>query len=256
MIYLFIAVLLVLVLMNVFMLLVLRQMARATGKQVEKDAGRLFGMYDSLIEEKSQELQALSEEKERLEAEMPPAGRKEETPVLTALPVGISPSVGESRFQDETFSGAYRRVKKEFSFVPEELAGAVKEAVLETREEKALRQGLSSLSELLSFDNLCRISALSGEQQEALFEELLTPEQKALFRPWRESRSGMDAVAFSDWVKTELARLDTRIVVQIPGEGEKTEEGQREDGIVYEESPALCEGARILYKGRMYDFGI
>lgn len=68
MLYIFLAVMAVLLVMNVFMLLVLRQMAGATGRQIEKDAGRLFGVYDEMLEEKGRELEALQlQEAELLE---------------------------------------------------------------------------------------------------------------------------------------------------------------------------------------------
>ena len=92
MVYVFLAVLMVLVIMNVFMLFILRQMAGAAGRQIERDAGRLFGMYDRMLEEKSRRLELLKEEEEKFLLAMEKKRQKErENGFSKAVPKGPKP---------------------------------------------------------------------------------------------------------------------------------------------------------------------
>lgn len=255
MLYIFIAVLLVLAVMNLFMLFVLRQMVRLTGKQVERDAGRLFGMYDELIEKKSRQLEELEKERERIKSLSAISETEKSGAGEMSLPVQISGTVKEAPYQDEAFSRTYRRVKAEFAFSPSQLAKALKDEEAESGEERALRQVFKALEELLDFENLYRLSSLNLEQQEALLKEILSPEEAQVFCQWKKMQKSGDIVGFADWVKAENARLDSKMTVQIPLE--VLEVNEAEDGeVLYQEDSSICEGARIVYKGRMYDYSI
>ncbi|MDO4269107.1 MAG: hypothetical protein Q4C73_11600 [Eubacteriales bacterium] len=255
MLYIFIAVLLVLAAMNLFMLFVLRQMVRLTGKQVERDAGRLFGMYDELIEKRSRQLEELELEMERIGRLPGLSGSADTGAEKNPLPVQLSAGTKAAPYQDESFSRTYRKIKTEFSFSPGQLARALKDQEEESEAEKALRQTLNSLEELLDFDNLYRLSVLSSEQQETLLKELFSREEAALFHQWGQTQGSRDIVRFADWVKAEKERLDGKMTVQIPASTLAAAPADSGD-ICYQEDSSICEGARIVYKGRMYDYSI
>ena len=87
MLYIVIAVLIILVVMNLFMVLVLRQMVLSTGKQIEKDAVRLFSAYDGIIEKKSQKLRQLEEELEEKKQDQKMESTFRQVPGLPEKPV-------------------------------------------------------------------------------------------------------------------------------------------------------------------------
>lgn len=256
MLYLFIAVLAVLLIMNVFMLFVLRQMAGATGRQVEKDAGRLFGIYEEMLEEKSRQLEELCLEeeqiRERLKArELQQAASGEKGQTFAPVPPGK-----QAEFHDASFARTYNRVKETFSMPVKEAAEQFCENIpKETEEQRSRRECLESIRAALDFDNLYRISILETTRQKRLLEEIFTGEQAGILKEWRESGQGTSVTDLSDWLDVQLAFLAQTVVVKVSSAGMQPKE-QPDGPIVWEEDESICEGVKILYKDRLYDYSI
>lgn len=273
MIYMFAAVCFVLLIMNLFMLFVLRQMVKSTGRRIEKDAGRIFASYEELIEKESGRLQELMEETETLRTKREDVS----VPSVSGLPGGgqHSPSVRtiSAPFQEEDFQALYRKIKKEFQYPPEELIRNLKrETQEEVLQDRGRKQLLQSLMEMLDFEVLYQISTLTESRQREIMEEVLTGEEYGLYQEWKAAFPERDVIAFADWLALEYAKLDTVITVRIPEEREgitdpsdsredsvmtDTEEKiSGQDGVQFQTDPSICEGIRVYYRGRLYDYSI
>ncbi len=248
----FIAVFAVLLVMNVFMLIVLRQMTGATGRRIEKDAARLFGTYEELIGKKSGEVEELQQKKEELEASI--RALKEEalqTPQTGSLPVH-NPPVTQARFQEEDFFGTYSRIKESFLAEPKELVSRFKaEQAPETEEEAGLRRTLEHMRELLSFEVLYKLSILPlSLQRQVLSESFSGPEAK-VYADWAQENAG-GALEFSAWLKERSELLSDLLVVRTPEGGQKGET----ENTLWQEDGSICEGVKLRYKDRLYDYSV
>lgn len=260
MVYIFLAVLAVLLVMNGFMVIVLRQMTGATGRQIEKDAGRLFGAYDEMLEEKSRRLQELESKERELLARIQEKQRAL-APVKAAAGPAFqgSPSV-PAAFQDRHFVKMYGKVKAAFDVSGEELA----ETFLKNREpesfaEEKRRKLLKDMRELLDFDSLYRISILSGRQQKEVLQSVFSGEDGEIYREWEQEDGKNGVLGFSDWLDRQVKLSDRGLTVKA-SETKTAERGNRGrnggEDVCWEKDPSICEGVKIVYQDRLYDYSV
>lgn len=254
MIYVFLAVLAVLVIMNVFMLFILRQMAAATGRQVERDAGRIFGMYDGILEEKSRQLELLRQEEEALCRSI--EKKKEErgqNAISQTVSKGPKPQVRTAVFRDASFARTYNRVRQSFLVPAAEMVREFKEQLpAETDREREWRMCLEGIQDIFTFDNLYRISILPPERQEELLSGILDERQFALYSEWKDGHPGGSAADFSQWLDGALASVSDQVIVK--ASPEQAEE--KESGALWEADSSICEGIKLIYRDRLYDYSI
>lgn len=259
MLYIFVAVLAVLLVLNFFMLMVLRQMMGATGRQIERDAGRLFGMYDEMLEEKSRKLEELRQEEETLKARLlrcgTMAGTGTESPAISLFP---APPASPAEFQDRDFTKLYGKVKTAFSVSPEEMAQAFQSqmkqenggaALKESRETQAVRE----MREALDFESLYQLLILSKEEQRQVLDAAFGEEP--VYKAWAGAHPTGGAAAFCSWLDGQLKEAEETLVVKVSKEAALGEKAPL-DGVVWQEDPSICEGVKILYKNRLYDYSV
>lgn len=255
MLYIFVAVLAVLLILNFFMLLVLRQMMGATGRQIEKDAGRLFGMYDELLEEKSQMLESLRREEEEFKLRLSMDGKGEGKGRKSAVSFAFAPDPGPvAEFQDRDFAQLYGKVKSAFLVSPEDVAAEFKQQIGKADPaEMNVREALKDLRKTLNFESLYQLSCLPKEQQRQVLDAAFGEEP--VYQAWAEEYPERGAAAFSSWLDQALSEADGTLVIKTASaaSGEKK---KPQDGIIWQEDPSICEGVKILYKNRLYDYSV
>lgn len=256
MLYIFLAVMAVLLVMNIFMLLVLRQITGATGRQIEKDAGRLFGVYDEMLEEKGRELEALRlRETELLERIREQEQALEPAKAVPAPSFNGVPAV-PARFQDRCFSEMYGKVKAAFSVSGEELADAFqKSREPESPAQARRRKTMEEMRELLDFDSLYRIAILPSGQQKQVLSGIFQGEDGEIWREWQTVSGSGGVLEFSDWLDHELALLDRSVLIKAPV-SELADGKAGHQNVRWEADPSICEGVKLLYQDRLYDYSV
>lgn len=258
MIYVLIAVLAVLAAMIGFMLLVLRQMGHAAGQQIEKDAGRLFGLYDELLEEKSRQLKELYEEeaalKERMERLAQTGSRGEGREARLPAPLLCQPA-----FHDEEFSHHYNQVRTLFSMDKKAFVLDFKKQLPAPEDnEKKTHNLLLNIRSLLGFESLYRLSILPPSSLQEILEEVLTEEQAGIYHNWREENPEGTVSDFSDWLDYRLSLTGDTLTVKVSPSWfeENGAHSLNTEGICWMPDPSVCEGLRLLYRGYLYDYSI
>lgn len=259
MLYIFVAVLAVLLVMNVFMLLVLRQMLGATGRQIEKDAGRLLGTYDAMLEKKSRRLEELQKQEEELLARMKAEEGKERAHVPERRAAAPKAPAEPAKFQEKDFSYLYGRIKETFSVEGETLAREFQSHLTPETEQEALRRRtLEEMRRLLDFDSLYELTVLPPAQQRQVLEQVFTGDSGSVYREWEETGGGMDALAFSEWLDMRLQEVSRHLTVKTaPGRtGERSLERKEGQDTVWKEDDSICEGVKLRYQNRLYDYSV
>lgn len=255
MLYIFVAVVAVLLTLNFFMLLVLRQMIGATGRQIEKDAGRLFGMYDELLEEKSQVLENLRQEEEELKLRLPMDDKGERNGRKSAGSSAFAPEPGPvAEFQDRDFAKLYGKVKSAFLVSPEDVAEEFKRQIGKADQaERKVGEALKELRQTLDFESLYQLSCLPKAQQRQVLDAAFGEEP--VYQAWAAEHPEQGASAFSLWLDQALAEADGTLVIKTASAAAR-EEKKPQDGIIWQEDPSICEGVKVLYKNRLYDYSV
>jgi hypothetical protein len=252
----------VLVMMNLFMMIIFTQMVSSTGRQVRRDAGRLLAIWHG---ENSKEPEPVETEKAgELSGIFTVSGERNPAAWNDAY-ANVNPPKNVV-FHDDDFLMNYRKIRYGFESDPREAAQLFVKGLKPDQERVvARRKILESLMEIFTFDNTFRICSLTIPEQEQLLAGLLEPDALEVYQEWKEQSAGKDIVAFSSWLALEYQKLSQEVHVQFPAEDpEFTADQNREtpwtasenSSILFEPEPAICEGYRILYRDRLYDYSI
>lgn len=239
--YIFVVVLAVLVVLNVFMTVIVKRVAGEVSRQIRGDAERLFALYDRLLSKKSEALKGTSP------AEIV-SGAPQSCP-SPAAEVQQNPFAPGAAYAEPDFVQAYQAVQRGFSFDKESL---VRRAAAQAggREGKIA----SEILRQLSFECVYRISLLPPPKQRALLEEVLSPEQRALLKKFGSQEKTFQVIHFYDWLR-RLSISDSSLVqVRTSRPGESF--AQVGSSVVTTYSSRLCGGIEIIADGKLYDFGI
>lgn len=250
MLYIVVAVLIILIVMNLFMVTVLRQMTLSTGKQIEKDAIRLFSAYDEVLEKKSLELQKLEQELEE---------KRQEEKLGETMPVQAvsQASAGEAcvvsgRYRDDTFSDDYQRVKENFSFDPTLVLDHIQRQIPDSRKELALVEGILGK---LSFEDCYEMMTLPTKDQNEILDEFLTEDEKKLHHSYMEASGDEEVQAFYQWLTDRRRILDTGMELRV-GVSLKDRAKELETQVASSYDPEICEGFQVKAGNRIYDYSI
>ncbi|MDR2420716.1 MAG: hypothetical protein LBD49_01245 [Oscillospiraceae bacterium] len=246
----FIAVALILGLMNVLFFYLLLGAARRLGRFSRQNMLREASVFDELLENKELELKALvrkiEEEKARLAAENPedaaPASRERRGAIdVFALMNG--------RYTDKSFAAGYQALRSRFPLNKEACVNLVRGAA-------AGAPAANPAAELLGgipIDTRYRLSLLEKEEAFAVLRDSVTEEQRRLLEDYRAREDG-DVVAFFNWLEVR-AFLDSGELIVRTGDPSAAPDAYG-NGSVTQYDPGVCEGVYIVSGGRMYDFSI
>lgn len=245
MLYIFIAVFVVLVVMNIFMIFVLRQMTILTGKQVEKDAVRLMAVYDTLLEKKSEQLRELNEKLAVSTTEV-----KRESPTGEVARGVLAPYIPEKgvRYHDTEFTQNYQKIKDTFLIEPESVISQVSELEKSRADEqKQLElEAQKGILEKISFDSLYQIATLEIEEQQKILKEVLEPKELEIYETWKQETKNPDMIGFFGWLKIQIKTNNRDLIVRTGNESEE----------MYQFDSSICEGVKVMCGDTLYDFSI
>lgn len=236
----FIAVVILMVVLIVFTALVLYSLATSAGLRIRSDMVKLLESYDTILDEKSQDVRRLQREVESLEQartdlRKPAQPRKHSE--AERGPVG-KPSIPDAAtYRPESFGDGYNAIRDTFHLTEEDQLELAEQVARET-EGGERGHSAAALLEALSFESMFALTKLSGEEQLALLDESLRDEDWALLRDYCQERGTehFDVAAFRVWL-TERSELESeRIYVRSDGE--------------------ICEGVQIRSGNKLYDYSI
>lgn len=252
MLFIIIAVFVVLIIMNTFMVIVLRHMADNTGRQIEKDTAHLYAVYDRVLEEKSQKVKALEETMEALgNQEQSRSGT--ETSMSGSLPeTGCILSRGS--YQDEDFVKLYHRIGETFRFDAQEIISFARGLCTGQTEEL---QVLNEIAQHFSFHNLYEISTLPVKEQKQILTEVLTPQENLILQEYCECTEFIGVSKFLLWVEERRKACPGQIVIRTGEAGLYRQlEAEANADFLVEQEQGICDGFVIMQGDRLYDYSI
>lgn len=247
--------------MNAFLILVFwttRQRAEAQVKdlfyrkledmeQVAKSRLDEMAEVEEKIQEQEDRLQQLKRRQKEIESWNPEGSHR----TGTASPL----SVKAVHYRNTEAMEQYRYIKEQLNINTEEIVEKVMEHLENLEQEHEIYQIL-----LDKFPYEVRYQLLTMPQEDKLqvMEQVLTPEEKEILEAYLElypkSREDFDVPGFFDYVASEAEERDGTVWVYTADSENPLK--VKDDRIQWRHSPDICEGCRIRYKDRLYDFSL
>lgn len=257
----FLAVLAVILCMNVFIFLAVRQAADKVKEQVEGRFMDELSSFDELYEQKAARLQKLKEEQELLNSNIfqKKTDHEKKTEAKAEAPVRIAGNKGfdipVSRTANPEFFKEYRYVRDRFRVNARDLV----EAVLKLPADEEMKRGnlAAKALEILSQETAFSMSTLEGEEQLQLIGEALPEECHCLLKMYleeletEEKQDQFCAIGFWEYLGTTKALYSGDVAVYTPDP-----DALAGEPVTLIQDETICEGVRVRRGSRMYDFSI
>lgn len=250
-----IAAVIVMAAMTGFMILAIRQISALLGRQLRQDAVRAMGIYDELLEQRSEKLQELNRrirEREQAGEQVSllanVADEREETPTERFNPVSGIGLMAGAHFRSKAFAADHRAVSQAFDL---DYDGILQQTA--DQKEERPKGTATRLLAAIPFDTFCELALLPGEQQLKILEDSLASEEGTLLQEFRTEQQVFDSISFYSWLKGKAKEEQEGIRIYT-AQGVRL--GALPKGAAVSVSESLCEGIRIVMDGTLYDYSI
>ncbi len=259
---LFLVILAVMAVMNGFLFLMLRSLARQLKEQVGACFLRQMEFADELYEEKAVRLAKLREEEEmylgratagplekQLAKEEAAPGMRE-VPAQAPAPLRVQGG-RRAGYINPNLIRDYRYIKENFRI---DTGRAYADVMKEPVDPRAVHYGdiCRHMYEVLDFDTVYQVGLLPVEQQHEILYEIFDDEEDAVLRSYVEQHPDFLIVDFRDYLRMEAEMYQDRTVVLAADPAFAREHPEAEVRV----DESLGEGIRVLRGSRMYDYSI
>ncbi len=245
----FIAVLVVMIALNVFMLFVIKSTSAVVGRQIRGDALRLFSVYEDILVEKSKKLREMELEL----AAMPKTTRQKAVvhrkPTAQKVESVSKRKRATPEYLSKDFAAGYRSMQEKFTMDKENIISSV-------YKERENGKGAIAVAilEKISFDTVFKLTGISKESQWEIVNELLEGNEIAVLHSFAQTADDFDIVRFYDELKM-MAEFENGQVYVRTGSPKENFDGI-ENGVITIYDEKLCEGIQVISGNKLYDFSI
>lgn len=254
----FLAVIIIIFLMNVFLFVVLKGIVTNVGKLAQNKVMRQLSLYDEIIEEKEEKLRELKKAEKRGQLWLSKVRVKKHSGNYRSKSLSLnSKLISEGDFLDADFPQKYRIIR---SFFGNDRRKYVKEVIKQIEEDEAREETktyasfVRQLLERFSLDERYNFSTLEEEDQLKILKEVLNDEEYQLVEKHMEKYSTFDCLGFFNWLEEEEYRCNSDIIVQTDHQSEDYK--HIDDRIKTQYDSNICEGLQIIMGNKLYDFAI
>lgn len=247
-----VAMILVMIVLICYMGTIINKIRVDVGEQIRKDVDRLVVIYDDLLEEKSQQLQEIEDEIDRL--------KNTETENFSAqydrdFAEDVSGIVimQSGNYVDDGFFRKYNIVKNEFHDLAfEAMKATVNQLVRERRDINVheFKEMLATFDYSLQYE----METLSPESQLEIMDLIFghSMGKRRIVQSFMEEYNEFSFRQFMDYLRSYIFYHDSIITVY-SNTGEKCLDNITKN-VVFEKDPAIGEGYIVRFRDRSYDF--
>jgi hypothetical protein len=248
----FIAVTVVLVLLNLFFVFIIRALGARIGNFAQNNMLRQSSVFDELILRKEETLQGLLGSIETAEGRLKNLSETAQERTDYGVPTEFH-SVTPGNYMDPDFSKDYKQIRENFVFDKVALVQGFAVTIEDEPEDErtlAARRTLDSLNADISY----QLSTLTGDEQLSILNEVFDERQKALMGEYAEEHSSFETFEYVTWLNELIFRTGREIIVRT---GMKSDDFNMIDKRIRTEyDDSLIEGLYVIHKGTMYDYSI
>lgn len=257
----FIAVIVVLLVLIYFMTIMLRSVVSESNQKVNSYFLKNLEMYDERYKEKVSSISKMNVEYEEVSREL--RNMKNElisyktSPFYAPRPVPRDIYIPTARYIDNDFFEEYKIAKdKLMSINKQEVIDNVMDKVPFTGDLK-IYNTIQGIMKKLNFDAIYDLCSSTKEDQLQIIKESLdTEEQKLLYQYIEdmEEIDEFDVLGFTDFLKHTAWKNDPHVFVSV-AENEEDYSNEKRN-IVCLVDQNICEGLKIVYQNKVYDYSI
>lgn len=244
--YIFLAVVIVMVLLNGFMYMAVKRLADSVGKQIRSQSTRLFSICNHV---QTVKIEGQTESAEEENTAPFKSEETEEQAQSTSMADTISKSMlkPSPKYRNTRFLRDYTTLKRRFAFDKQEL-------IMSVISQNLTPGPAAKILEKLSLDNVYKLSNIDAKHQERILKELLTQEQISYIDDITSEMSGFDITALYYKLRLLAQIEDGKAHLLVPDGS-----GYLEDiapNVEVEHSHEICEGVQVLIGNKLYDYSI
>jgi hypothetical protein len=250
----FIAVIIVIILMNGFLFVVFKGIVTNVGKLAQNNAVRQLSVYDELIEAREKKLEGLQSTIAAQKVQVSPdCATGPSSDNRAPVPSFTMP---EGDYIDMGFLPNYRMIRESFGVNCSQLI----KTVIENNAEKGKASYLALVLQILDrfpLEQRFSLSTLPEDKQLSILKEVLESQQVILLEEYQAVYDVFDCLEFFAWLEEEACRYNQHIFVRTCRQDEdfmKVGNMDRRIKIQYDNS--ICEGVQIIMRNKLYDYSI
>lgn len=248
------AVLVITMVLNLFLLFVIRQMSVITNRQVQQHFSRELEFCTEELEEKLKELKTAQDslqgirqqiqEQKAVQQSMLVYGQDDHKPGQAAV------VKRNARYRSAESLDTYRYIRDHMKPDYQELVKKAVERKKETGEEQDL---CGSILKKLDFETAYRLVTSPAKEQERILNRLLTKEEQEFLEQTAPGGEFTDIIARLDKIRQYRMLHSSEVVVQC---GEKDQDQKQYGSVKVEYDPDIHEGIRLRMGSEMLDYSL
>ena len=243
----FIAVAAVLLVINVFVVFLLKRLAIRAKKKIDANVITQLSVYDDLIVDKSAELVRLTNE---LGAIVAPSYSDDAVISTVSTPSANKSKKKNPNYIDNGFCRKYDLLKNDFTFNKEEVIRKVISEHKQTNDAGIY----GSIAKKLDMETVYKVINLSAEDGENFILEILVGTEKNVLAKYMESNPKFDILLFKLEVDRIAKKTEKTVYVRTGNKSDKFENVSPSIVTVYDEN--ICEGIVVICGEIFYDYSL
>lgn len=257
----YIAVLLVMLVLNLFLAFIIWQMVSITGRQVQKHMTRELENSTAALDLKMEELKQLEEKKSQVQEEISSLEgvvmSLKTSPFYAPRPIARELYIPTARYIDNEFFDNHKLVNDMMKGVDQ------REIVQKIRERYRYvgnREDYDTACQVLEFldmETVYDLCTISSEEQVEVMRKALTGRAGEFLEEFLESLGEdeeFDVLNFRTFVREIRTEQDPKIYIRTGNR--EPEEMDWDQDLVHQYDSNISEGLKIIYQNRSFDFSI
>jgi hypothetical protein len=233
-------------LLLLLMFLVLKNTVKNLNERAKTYFVNKLQNYDEIIEYKSRQLDVINEKIRSLEN----INIEDDTKVINNK-FGSSYEIKDPTYKDDTIFKEYKKINEKFNINNEEVIMKFIEENIQNK-NNYFYQLLINIDGKLDFDLVYKLILMNGEEQIELLKQIFTSEEIKVLNNY--SQNEFSILKFKGYIEELIRKEDPTIYVKVGNKEENYDYLNNLIKTTYDDS--LCKGIMIIYKSKLYDYGL
>ena len=249
MLSLYIPALIIVIVLNIFMFIALKNMVGTINKETKSYFVDKLQNYDDLIKVKEEKLAEI--EKNINNKNINEEVNNNE---IEANNYNVELDIDVPNYLNEDIFKQYKKINETFVVKEKEIILDFIDKNLDTSDLK-LYNTLESMNNKFSFDKMYELSTLSSEEQINILKEIINDDELNLLNEYIENiRDEFSVLKFNKYIDEEMIKHDPVIYVKTGNKNENFDNLGKYIKTIYDDG--ICAGIQIIYKNKIYDYAL
>lgn len=247
----FIAALIVILGMNIFIFIALNRIVKIVNKATRDYFVVKLQSYDDIIEAKSQDLERINKEIKELELKRPTF--IDDSKIKNYSIESFSYDIKTPSYKDDKFFENYKKVTTQFEIDNKKI---VKEFLSNIDMDSNIKYYnlVSKIKKDFNFEVLFVLATLNREEQYDVVKKALDKDGIKILEEYMNKNKKFNALTFNKYIEGLLSDNDPYVYIKVGNDEENYDNSNEYIKTIYD--PKISKGLQIIYKSKLYDYSI